>query len=352
MSESTIKWYRTPLSRDTLRQLIKRRDGPALAQSLGFLLVYAGTAAGAWVAWDAVESGSFPVLGLVLLLFAHGTVANFLLQGFHELVHQTVFKTKWLGELFLYIISFLSFLNPFQFRASHKRHHLYTLHPPKDREVLLPIKITLLDYICVAIIDPWSVFFKIRMAATNATGQYNSQWEEDNFTEEGPKARRKLFWWARFNLLGHGLIVALAVAGGTPQLAVLITFGSFYGRWLQYLCNESQHVGLTDNIPDFRACCRTFTINPVVQFLYWHMNFHTEHHMYAAVPCYNLGKLHRAIRHELPSTKRGVVPTWLEITSIMQRQKREPDYKYMPPLPPKSSRPVAGSSGANAARDN
>ena len=38
----------------------------------------------------------------------------------------------------------------------------------------------------------------------------------------------------------------------------------------------------------------------VVRFLYWHMNYHIEHHMYAAVPCYRLGRLHRAIRHELP----------------------------------------------------
>ena len=29
-----------------------------------------------------------------------------------------------------------------------------------------------------------------------------------------------------------------------------------------------------------------------MRFWYWHMNFHIEHHMYAAVPCYNLEKLH------------------------------------------------------------
>ena len=44
--------------------------------------------------------------------------------------------------------------------------------------------------------------------------------------------------------------------------------------------------GLQDYVPDFRLCYRRFLVNPVVRFLYWHMNFHIEHHMYAAVPCY------------------------------------------------------------------
>ena len=32
------------------------------------------------------------------------------------------------------------------------------------------------------------------------------------------------------------------------------------------------------------------------QFFYWNMNYHVEHHMYAAVPYYNLPKLRKAIR--------------------------------------------------------
>ena len=81
---------------------------------------------------------------------------------------------------------------------------------------------------------------------------------------------------------------------------MLITLAPFYGGWLLYLCNNTQHVGLQDYVPDFRLCTRTIRLHPFVQFLYWHMNFHTEHHMYAAVPCYHLGKLHRAIAHDLP----------------------------------------------------
>ena len=62
---------------------------------------------------------------------------HFLLNGFHELCHQTVFKSKILNKIFLYIFSFLGWYNPILFWASHQEHHKYTLHPPDDLEVLM-----------------------------------------------------------------------------------------------------------------------------------------------------------------------------------------------------------------------
>ena len=63
------------------------------------------------------------------------------------------------------------------------------------------------------------------------------------------------------------------------------------------------------------------------------MNFHIEHHMYAAVPCYRLGRLHKAIEHDLPPSVVGLVATWREINETMQRQKVDPDYQFLPQLP-------------------
>jgi fatty acid desaturase len=114
---------------------------------------------------------------------------------------------------------------------------------------------------------------------------------------------------------------------------VLTSLTPLYGSWLFFLCNNTQHIGLQDNVNDFRLSCRTFTVNPIVQFLYWHMNYHIEHHMYAAVPCYNLGQLHRAIKHELPPTPDGLVATWKEIAAIQKLQDENPDYQYVAPLP-------------------
>ena len=86
-------------------------------------------------------------------------------------------------------------------------------------------------------------------------------------------------------------------------------------------------------MPDFRLCCRTIYLNPVVQFLYWHMNYHTEHHMFAAVPCYRLGRLHRMIKHEMPYCPNGLRETWKHIGEILQKQQEDPSYVYKAEVP-------------------
>jgi fatty acid desaturase len=142
-----------------------------------------------------------------------------------------------------------------------------------------------------------------------------------------------LFNWARFLLIGHGLIAGISLYFGLWMVPVIFTLAPFYGGGLQYLCNNTQHIGLQDNVDDFRLCTRTFLLNPFVQFLYWHMNYHIEHHMYAAVPCYNLGKLHRLIAADLPPTPVGILGTWKQIIPILQRQKLDPTYQFVAQIP-------------------
>jgi fatty acid desaturase len=55
--------------------------------------------------------------------------------------------------------------------------------------------------------------------------------------------------------------------------------------------------------------------------------------MYAAVPCYNLARLHRTIRHDLPPCPDGLRSTWKEIASILKVQKHNPGYQHMAALP-------------------
>ena len=55
--------------------------------------------------------------------------------------------------------------------------------------------------------------------------------------------------------------------------------------------------------------------------------------MYAAVPCYNLGKLHSTIKHDLPPIKKGLISTWREIAEILRKQKVDPHYQFEPRLP-------------------
>ena len=99
---------------------------------------------------------------------------------------------------------------------------------------------------------------------------------------------------------------------------------------------------LQDNVADFRLSTRTIILNPILRFLYWHVNFHIEHHMYAAVPCYRLGRLHKLIRQDLPPSPRGLIATWRGISVILRRQKADPGYQFHASLPVSAALPERG----------
>ena len=327
-NQRKITWYRSRLDREVLRSLNQRSDWKGMLQTLGHLGLLTLTGTGAFYA-----AGRLPLPVLLLILFLHGTVHAFLLNGFHELCHNSVFRTKFLNTFFLRIFSFLGPFNYVRFWASHSDHHKYTLHPPDDYEVMLPVKLTFSGFLKSAIVNPWGFYARWKLIVRLSFGKLEGPEETVMFPKSDMEKRRELFNWARIQLVGHALIVGVSLYFGLWLVPILITLAPAYGGWLLYLCNTTQHVGLTDNVPDFRLCCRTITLNPLVRFLYWHMNFHIEHHMYAAVPCYNLGKLHKLIKHELPHCPVGLFETWKQIITILKKQKTDPEYQYVPELP-------------------
>ncbi len=323
-----IDWYRSPIDRDLLAQLNQRSDLLGLAQTLGHLAIIGLTAAASLYAWNL---GSLPLL--IIALYFHGAVYAFLLNGFHELCHSSVFRTKWLNSFFLYLISFMSGHNPIAFWASHQEHHKYTLHPPDDLEVTLPVKLTAVGFLKYGFINYEGIYHHFRGQIRLSLGIIDGDWMNYLFPASKPDTRRRLFAWTRFCLLGHLAIAVVSIYFGLWLVPVLLTLAPFYGGLIQSLCNNTQHSGMQDVNPDYRLCTRTVLLNPVLQFLYWHMNFHIEHHMYAAVPCYNLPKLHAAIRQDLPHTPNGLVESWKLIGTIMKRQAADPTYVYVPELP-------------------
>ncbi|MDD3931852.1 MAG: fatty acid desaturase, partial [Eubacteriales bacterium] len=47
-------------------------------------------------------------------------------------------------------------------------------------------------------------------------------------------------------------------------------------------------------------------LDPISSILYWHMEYHIEHHMFASIPCYNLKKFSRFAADQLPPKERAV----------------------------------------------
>ena len=322
-----IPWYRTPIGKEKLRDLTRRSDGRGFLQVLPHLALVVIYAAAAFYA-----AARLPRWTLLPILFVHGSLFAFLANGFHELTHGTVFKTKILNTVFLWIFSFLCWNSHVAYKASHTRHHLYTLHPPRDLEVVLPMRLTLGGFLLSAIIDPVGFYGSVSATARIALGRLSGEWEHALFPESDEAQRRRLFTWARITLTGHALIIVVSAVTGLWLVAVLTTGAIFYGRWVFFLNTYSQHTGLQDKVPDFRLCTRTIKHNPALQFLYFHMNFHTEHHMYASVPCYNLGRLRKEIDRDMPAS-RGMLGAWQEIIGILKRQRTDPAYQYVYQLP-------------------
>ena len=327
------------------RELHKRSDLQGWFQAGGHLVLFACTGALAYLLWSQQIW-----LGFVVALFAHGTVGSFF-SGVapHELGHGTVFRTKWLNKRFLYLYSLLGWWDPFDYASSHTYHHRYTQYPEADRENLLPLEPTvgktfLLQLFTVNLLtQPGRTFGKGGLISTvfvtikSAIGIVgfteipSREWLQAVHDDQ-PGEHRKSIWWSRLLLLFHGSVLAVSIATGLWVLPLLITFFPFIANWGVCFVGMTQHCGLRDNIPDFRKSTRSITLNPLAEFLYWRMNWHTEHHMYAAVPCYHLKKLSREIAEDMPEprTLRGA---WREMRETWRRQQTDPSYQFDSPLP-------------------
>ena len=323
-----IDWYRTKISTGDFKQLHQRSDARAFFQTGGYLAILIAMGVGAFLCqqrelWWAM--GGF--------IFAYGTVNAFSINAVHELGHGTVFKKKWLNPFFCHLFSFLGWHNHETFQTSHLRHHRYTLHAPDDLEVVLPMKAMIMHVFKIGFINFEWLKVNSKMTTRIARGKFEGEWELTLYPPNEPEKRRAPVRWARILIIGHATVVAVSLYFGLWLLPVIVTLGSFYGSWLNFLCNNTQHIGLQDSVADFRLCCRTFTLNPFVRFLYWQMNYHTEHHMYAAVPCYQLPRLHELIKHDLPPVPHGIVGVWKEILLIQSRQDQDPSYVHPIQLP-------------------
>ncbi|MEM7028702.1 MAG: fatty acid desaturase [Chloroflexota bacterium] len=341
-----VKWYRCPVDSKRLRELSRRSNAQGWFQAGGHLALFLLTGSLTYYFW--LQS---MWIAFFITLFAHGTVASFFIGvAPHELAHGTVFESKKLNKFFMYLFSLISWWDHFDYASSHTYHHRYTLHPEGDRENLLPIQPSLASPFMLQLFtinllsQPGRTFGKGGLISTvwvtlmSAFGKVGSpdvpinEWL-NALHEDQPNQHRKSIQWSRTLLLFHGLILIISIVTGQWVLSIIITCAPFIANWAAYFVGLTQHCGLKEDVPDFRKCVRSVKVNPVLEFLYWRMNWHTEHHMYAGVPCYNLKKLYHEIADDMPAP-RSLVGAWQEMREIWRRQQEDPDYKFDTPLPP------------------
>ena len=325
-----VKWYRCPIEPETLKKLTRRSDAKGLFYALGNLLPLAGTA---YLAFIFFQREFW--LGFALSVWLHGSIRSVASSAHHELAHGTVFKSKWLNAVFLRIWSVLIMFNYHRYKLSHTYHHLYTLHQETDGEVVLPIRLpsTIWKWIQLATFSFEGFYSGMRdKIQLTVTGKYRDEWSNRIFTPKQAATHRRAIRLERFNFGFHIAVFIVSAIFGLWAIPVVFTLGLYIGRWWNILLGATMHLGLRDNVPDFRLCCRTIKLDPISGFVRWGMHYHIEHHMFAAVPCYNLGKLYRAVAIDMPE-RRTLIGAWKEMVTIQRRQRTEPGYQFDTPLP-------------------
>ena len=340
--ELRIKWYRCPIDPSVLRELSKPSDLQGFKMALGHLGLWLLT--GLLSFYFAIEQ---LWLGFLLMIFLHGTVGTFFSAPHHELCHGTVFKTKRLNEIFLRIFSTLGLQNFHIYKMSHSYHHRFTLHRIADKEVVLP-KTPSLKFLYLLQLFTFNItggfesrgLFPtmrglFRVAADRMEQPYN-EWGTELYAEF-PEERLKAVHWARYLIAVHLSFAVFAVLIGYPILILIVSLHPFMGNWLRYFVGAPMHCGLRSDVSDFRKCVRTITLDPISEFLYWHMNWHLEHHMFAAVPCYNLKKLYEAVAEDMPKP-RTLIGSWQEMLEVVKQQEADPAFEFDTPVPPQRTR--------------
>ncbi len=340
--ELRIKWYRCPIDPNILRELSKPSDFQGFKMALGHLGLWLFT--GSLSFYFLIEQFW---LGFLLTIFLHGTVGTFFSAPHHELCHGTVFKTKRLNEIFLKIFSTLGMQNFYIYKMSHSYHHRFTLHRIADKEVVLPktpsLRVLYLLQLFTfnitggfesrGLIPTMRGLF--RVAADKMEQPYN-EWGAELYAEF-PEERLKAVHWARYLIAVHLSFALITVLIGYPILILIFSLHPFIGNWLRYFVGAPMHCGLRSDVSDFRKCVRTITLDPISEFLYWHMNWHLEHHMFAAVPCYNLKKLYKAVAEDMPRP-RTLISSWKEMLEVVKQQETDPAYEFNTPVPPQRTR--------------
>ena len=117
-----------------------------------------------------------------------------------------------------------------------------------------------------------------------------------------------------------------------PLPVLLIFFPRYWGNIIE-LFNQTQHIGLPEDVKDHRYTTRSVRFNPIFSFLYWHMEYHVEHHMFPSVPSYNLPKLSNLIKNQLPKANSSLFDAYKEIIPAIIKQHKDNNYFIQKEVP-------------------
>ena len=322
MGLASAQWYQCPIPRKRLKELMQRRDGPAIRDTLiwfASFIVTAGFAIYFWPSWISV-----PFFLAYGMLYGSSTDSRW-----HECGHGTAFKTRCMNDAVYYIACFMIMRDPTVWRWSHTRHHTDTIIVGRDPEIAIMRPTVILKVILsfFAIPQTWA---SIKSMISHAFGHVTA--EEATFIPE--MERGKVYLVSRVTLLIHLSVIVFSIyIGSILPMLFIGPLPTMYGAWVHVMTGITQHGGLAENVLDHRLNSRTVYMNPVLRFIYWNMNYHIEHHMFPMVPYHALPALHEELKPYMPPPATSIFAAYREIIPAILRQRREPLWHIEPKLP-------------------
>lgn len=318
---ANAQWYACSISRQRLKDLMQRRDGPAIRDTIiwfGLMIVSGTLGYLTWGTWWAVPC--FFVYWTI-----YGSTSD---SRWHESGHRTAFKTTWMNDVLYEIASFMVFRESVVWRWSHTRHHTDTIIVGRDREITVQRPADLLT-IAASFINLPHGLIELRSMLVHCLGKLRP----DEATYIPESEHHKVFRNARIYILIYASVITWAVVGRTWLPLMYIGLPSFFGQWLMMVYALTQHAGLAEDVLDHRPNTRTVYMNFINRFLYWEMNYHIEHHMFPMVPYHALGKLHQEIKGDMPKPYGSIWEAYKEIIPALFKQRKDPTYYVKRQLP-------------------
>jgi fatty acid desaturase len=318
---AAAEWYHTDVPRKRMKELMRRRNGPAIRDTLLWLaLLLAFGFGGYWFRASWICVPFFACYGVL-----YGSASD---SRWHEAGHGTAFSTPWLNDALYQVASFMNMKEATLWRWSHARHHTDTIIVGRDREIaaMRPPDIAILVLNIFGLKDAFTTALSV---ARHATGRLTA--EELSYipaSESGRVVREARAWVAVYLV-----VVAAAIYVGSVLPLVYVGLPSLYGRWLAVYFGLTQHAGLAENVLDHRLNARTIYMNPGFRFIYWNMNYHVDHHMFPMVPYHALPQLHAELLHDMPTPYASSIAAYREILPTLWRQRNDPEYHARREIP-------------------
>ena len=319
---AAAEWYHTDISRNEIRDLMRRDDKRAIQDTVIWITALIGFAAIGIYLWPSWWSAPFWLAYGVL----YGSSSD---SRWHECGHGTAFKTQWMNNVVYQVACFMIMRNPTTWRWSHTRHHTDTIIVGRDPEIAV-MRPPAAFRIALNFFGLQDSVVAMRKMLLHCTGRLDP--EEATYVprEEYFKVFRVARIWTAIYMATIGLSILL----GSVLPLMVIGLPRLYGAWHHILTGLLQHGGLADDVLDHRLNTRTVYMNPISRFIYWNMNYHVEHHMFPMVPYHALPKLHELIKHDLPAPDTSMWRAFKEMLPVLKKQLNYEDVFLVRELPP------------------